>query len=538
MIDFTSRVAVKIHAPLPEAEIYRVVCSEFAASKRYSANIVLLADGGSMVTIGSTCLCPAVIGAAEKAARLKLRGYHIDLAKARSWAKVVLEGQTVVVGSRELLIQWLPGALADILLKILGYEGRTSVLVPIKCRERRVGGLAVSCAAFDPRVVPSVEALAAHISSAVTQSHDEAVRAQIMSRLRDSERTLRSLLDAIPESALLMDVNGMVLATNSAVVRRLHTTVEDLVGACAYDFLPADVAARRRAFVDKVVSTGQPVCFWDMDRGRRLEHHVYPVKNEPGMVTSLAILGIDTTERSRMEKELAEAVRFSSLGLLAAGIAHDIRNPLAVVHCAAQLLEEQSDDADQRRELSRSIQTATQRVSAVVEDLLKCSTPGPLEMSYVDVSDVLERTLAAQAANIAGHAVEVQTTIQPALPPVWANHLLLQEAFSSLTANACDAMTSGGTLEIVAERDREGNVEITFRDTGCGIAPEDLTRVFDPFFTTKQADEHSGMGLFTARHIVKQHRGTITVQSYPGVGTTFVIHLPCQPRNERAIDYD
>jgi len=247
-----------------------------------------------------------------------------------------------------------------------------------------------------------------------------------------------------------------------------------------------------------------------------------------GEVQSLAILGIDISERVRMHSELAMAMRLSSVGLLAASFAHRILNPLAIVSAAAQTLD-QSHDVELREELIRKIRAATQRASSIVSELLRCSAPGPLRLLQMKADTVLDHVLELQAPYLTGHGVRVQRRILPGLPSVWGNELLLQELFHNLIANACEAMPSGGVLKIGAEGDRETGLQITFRDTGQGMAPDDLSRVFDPFFTTKGSTNHAGLGLFVARHIVRQHRGNITVDSEPGQGTTVTIHLPCGP---------
>jgi len=288
--------------------------------------------------------------------------------------------------------------------------------------------------------------------------------------------------------------------------------------------------------VSRVLSTRQPICFRDSDRGRQLEHFVYPVTDESGEVQRVAILGIDISDRVRMHKELALAIRLASVGVLAASFAHRIRNPLAVVSAAAQMLQEQPDDAELCSELTGTILAAIQRASLITEDLDRCSMPGSLRLLQTKVDAVLERVLELQAPYLSAHGVKLQQRIRSGLPSVWGNDLLLQELFHNLVVNACGAMPLGGVLEVRAEGDRETGLEIKFRDTGPGMTAADLSEVFDPFRSTEQKDGDFGLELFMARHIVAQHHGTITVASAPGEGTTFSIRLPCGPPNERIVN--
>jgi PAS domain S-box-containing protein len=222
MIDFTQNVAVKIHGVLEEAEIYRVVGEEFAKSKRYEASIVLLTNGGSKLSVLQTSLPGKKVTSAEKATGLRLQGYRIDLNKSSICSQVVREGRTITARSRDILSEWLPRPLVALILKILGYENRTSVLAPLSCNERIVGAIVVSCAAFDESVVPSVKNLAQHISTALTLADQTAKRLQAEQAVRESEGRFRQMAAVIPVVFWMFSPDWMQAIYVSPAVEQIY----------------------------------------------------------------------------------------------------------------------------------------------------------------------------------------------------------------------------------------------------------------------------------------------------------------------------
>jgi two-component system NtrC family sensor kinase len=239
-----------------------------------------------------------------------------------------------------------------------------------------------------------------------------------------------------------------------------------------------------------------------------------------------------TADLKKAQAQLVQSEKLSSLGRLSASIAHEINNPLAGILTFAKLivrtLEGGPVDEAGRRTLVKNlllVQRETERCSAIVRNLLDFARERPLTLRDVNLNAVIEEGL-----SLIAHQVQIQgVTLDKRLgeiPVVLADFGLLRQAFVNLALNACDAMAKGGTLSITTRLEGR-EVELVAADTGPGIPRENLSRIFDPFFTTKE--KGTGLGLSVVYGIVQRHGGRIEVQSEPGQGTTFVIHLPVKP---------
>jgi len=233
----------------------------------------------------------------------------------------------------------------------------------------------------------------------------------------------------------------------------------------------------------------------------------------------------DVTDRDELERRLVQADKLSSIGLLAAGVAHEVNTPLAVISTYAQLLAKQISDDEQKSKLLDKIAKQTFRASEIVNSLLSFSRTSPTEFVEVDVSKVIHETLNLVEHQLRDSGVEVKLDSPPALPPVKGNAGKLQQVFLNLFLNARDAMDAGGTLAIHVWSEN-GFARIDVADTGQGIAPEHLERIYDPFFTTKAARKGTGLGLSVTYGIVREHGGSIEVESRPGAGSRFRVEFP------------
>ena len=233
----------------------------------------------------------------------------------------------------------------------------------------------------------------------------------------------------------------------------------------------------------------------------------------------------DITDRDELERRLVQADKLSSIGLLAAGVAHEVNTPLAVISTYAQMLAKQISDDEQKSKLLDKIAKQTFRASEIVNSLLSFSRTSPTEFVEVDVSKVIQETLNLVEHQLKKSVIEVKVDLPSALPPVKGNAGKLQQVFLNLFLNARDAMDAGGTLSVRAWSDN-GFARIDVADSGQGIAPEHLERIYDPFFTTKAAMKGTGLGLSVTYGIVREHGGSIEVESRPGAGSRFRVELP------------
>jgi two-component system NtrC family sensor kinase len=234
-----------------------------------------------------------------------------------------------------------------------------------------------------------------------------------------------------------------------------------------------------------------------------------------------------TEEVVALQGRISQSERLASVGMLAAGVAHEINNPLGGILALTSLtLEDLPPDAPDRESLEEVVRQA-ERCRDIVKGLLEFSRQSQVHTEPGDLDGILDAALALLRRQSLFFNVEVVRERGPDLPPVFVDRTKLEEVFLNVLMNAAQAMDGCGTIRISTRADEDGDhVSIRIRDTGRGIPPEQLPHVFDPFFTTRTGGEGTGLGLAIAYGIVTEHRGTISVESEPGRGTTFTIRLP------------
>jgi two-component system, NtrC family, sensor kinase len=256
---------------------------------------------------------------------------------------------------------------------------------------------------------------------------------------------------------------------------------------------------------------------------------IAPLVTRKFQVIGRLIIVDDITERIELEAQLSQADKLSSIGLLAAGVAHEVNTPLAVISSYTQMLGKQLQGDPQKAGLLEKITRQTFRASEIVNNLLNFSRTSGSEIGDVDVNKVIADTLALLDHQFKVAKVEVQNVLEPRLPAIQGNAGRLQQVFLNLFLNAKDAMPGGGTLRVATLNGE--SVSVCVSDTGSGIAPEHIQRIYDPFFTTKTSPREgqargTGLGLSVTYGIIQEHAGKIRVESHPGQGTTFTLDFP------------
>jgi PAS domain S-box-containing protein len=256
---------------------------------------------------------------------------------------------------------------------------------------------------------------------------------------------------------------------------------------------------------------------------------IAPLVTRKFQIIGRLIIMDDITERVELEAQLSQADKLSSIGLLAAGVAHEVNTPLAVISSYTQMLAKQLQGDPQKSGLLEKITRQTFRASEIVNNLLNFSRTSGTEIGDVDVNKVIADTLALLEHQFKVARVEVQNQLSPKLSPIQGNPGRLQQVFLNLFLNAKDAMPGGGTLRVATMNG--DSISVSVSDTGSGIAPENIQRIYDPFFTTKNTpgegqSRGTGLGLSVTYGIIQEHAGKIKVESHPGAGTTFTLDFP------------
>jgi signal transduction histidine kinase len=263
----------------------------------------------------------------------------------------------------------------------------------------------------------------------------------------------------------------------------------------------------------------------EADREITLNIAIAPLVSKDFKQIGRLIIFDDITERSELEARLVQADKLSSIGMLAAGVAHEVNTPLAVISTYAQMLARQVSEDEQKAKLLEKIAKQTFRASEIVNSLLNFSRTSRSDHEDVDLNRVINDTVSLVGHQLQKAGVTARLDLSAGLPVVKGNANKLQQVFLNLVLNARDAMDGGGTLAIRSWADGD-LVRIDVSDTGQGIAPEHLARIYDPFFTTKQARKGTGLGLSVTYGIVQEHGGSIEVESTPGAGTLFHLEFP------------
>jgi PAS domain S-box-containing protein len=243
----------------------------------------------------------------------------------------------------------------------------------------------------------------------------------------------------------------------------------------------------------------------------------------------------DVTDRAHLEEQLRLSEKMAAIGLLAAGVAHEVNTPLTGISSFTQMLLDRSEPGDPRTQLLEKIERQTFRAAKIISSLLNLARPSAGDAAPVDLNAVIGDVLSLLEHQMKVNRIQLRRELGPSGVIVRGIEYKLQQVFLNLFLNARDAMPRGGWLRVSTGTD-QGQAVVEVSDTGTGIPPEQLARIYDPFFTTKPDGRGTGLGLSVTYGIVQEHGGTLSCESVVGQGTTFRLVLPLaeQPRVEAA----
>jgi len=349
-------------------------------------------------------------------------------------------------------------------------------------------------------------------------------KAMQIERLKDFSE---NIVESLNIGVVTVDLEDRIESWNPQLEGLLEISRRDALRKKLQEVLPADLVEEiaSRAAGDHVSGIYK---FRLNTRGGRqlvINASIAPLVGKNGARLGRLILLDDITQRVRLEEQMVQTEKLTSLGLLAAGVAHEVNTPLAVISNYIQMLAKQIPADDPRQKTIERIVKQTFRASEIVNNLLNFSRTGAAEFIEVDLNSVLEETLTLVQHPFKTAQVRVVKNYTEQLPTVLGSITRLQQVFLNLFMNARDAMPSGGMLEVRTGA-QNGSVEVEVTDTGQGIPPEHLHRIFDPFFTTKATGRGTGLGLSVSYGIIKEHAGKVDVRSTPGQGTSFRLEFP------------
>jgi len=402
--------------------------------------------------------------------------------------------------------------------------------VPCRIREHTVAvlglGKTVDGDFLSSDDVELVETIAGYVAVALDNAQlysSLEQKALEIARLKDFSE---NIVESLNIGVLSVDLDGIVESWNTRMEQLFGVSRQESVGRRLSSLLPEELAREIAARGDQEQITGiYKQRLQHQGKSLTLNVSITPLVSKSNERIGRLLLFDDVTQRERMEEQMSQTEKLTSLGLLAAGVAHEVNTPLAVISNYIQMLAKQMPEGDPRQSIIEKIVKQTFRASEIVNNLLNFSRTGAPETADIDVNRVVEETLSLVAHPLKASHIQVMKQLGEPLPAVRGSANKLQQVFLNLFLNARDAMPGGGMLEVRTAA-HNGSVEIEVADTGGGIAREHIHRIFDPFFTTKASGRGTGLGLSVSYGIIKEHAGKIDVRSTPGKGTSFHVEFP------------
>jgi PAS domain S-box-containing protein len=378
------------------------------------------------------------------------------------------------------------------------------------------------------RTVSGYVAVAIENSLLYQEQQERAAELELLKELNES------IVESINVGLLAVDLDGQVTHCNSALEEMLGVYRDEAIGKHVEELFAEDFAET----LQQVLGNAR----WHLTElrhiyklhtasqtGRSLVLNIAlaPLQADSQGRTGALVVLEDVTARMRLEEQLQQREKLSSIGLLAAGVAHEVNTPLTGVSSYTQMLLGMMPETDPKHALLQKVRRQADRASDIVNNLLNFSrTGGATEFTELSINQVLDDTLQLLEPQLRRNLIEIVRHYDPDIPKAYGNAVKLQQIFTNLILNARDAIPEGGRIMLSTSSNDEDTLTVEVSDTGIGIAPENVAKIYDPFYTTKGVGRGTGLGLAVSYGIVQEHSGHISVESTPGKGTTFRITLP------------
>ncbi|MBW2265296.1 MAG: PAS domain-containing protein [Deltaproteobacteria bacterium] len=329
----------------------------------------------------------------------------------------------------------------------------------------------------------------------------------------------------LPMGLVASDENGRIAAFNDTAEAILGKPGKEVIGETVSSVLPSELWQ----LTDQLKKTGTVVeedieCRTGVDTAVPLRTSAAVVRDEGGSFLGYVFIFRDLTYVRRLQQEVERSRRLAALGRLAAGVAHEIRNPLSSIKGFATYFKERLENNPQDQDTAKIMIQEVERLDRVIGQLLEFARPSHLRTKPVRLADLIQHSLKLIEGDARARGVEVKAKISSDLPEIELDADRMSQVLLNLYLNSIQAMDEGGTIEVKASRDDiKKYTKITISDNGKGIDPKDKERIFDPYFTTKS--DGTGLGLAIVHKIMEAHRGDIEVESRPGLGTTITLIL-------------
>jgi two-component system NtrC family sensor kinase len=392
-------------------------------------------------------------------------------------------------------------------------------------------------------------------------------------KLRERNEEMETILDGIQDFILVITPEKEIVDVNASFLRQMNYLREDVVGHKCYEVFQRATRKSSNCHMvcplEKVVQNKKPhqAVLTRLNHKGEIQYGeltIFPIWERDGKISKFIEISRDVTERKREEEEITRRLemmveqrtqqlkethdkllhqdKMASLGKLSASVVHEINNPIAgilnLTMLIKRIIREDSIGEKQMEQITQFLdlmETETRRISRIVSNLLVFSRQTKLELKDVNINRLIEKTLLLNSNLLKINGVKIHEKLSPDLPEIVGSEDQLQQVFMNLLSNAAEALaaTQGGVLRLetsYSEADRK--IKVRFKDSGAGIPKANFSKLFEPFFTTKKKGKGVGLGLSVAYGIIKEHGGSVYVNSKEGKGTTFEISLPLKPSSD------
>ena len=389
-----------------------------------------------------------------------------------------------------------------------------------------------------------LQTVAGYVAVAVENSllyQEQEKRAEELALLKEFNE---SIVESVNVGLLAVDENGLITRCNSTFEEMLGLSRDETIGKVVEDIFDRafamnleNILGKSRWHLTEIRHAYKLYTNSADGKSLILNVAVAPLRSVSQNQTGAIIVFENVTSRVKLEESLQQSEKLSSIGLLAAGVAHEVNTPLTGVSSYTQMLLGMIPETDPKHALLLKVQKQTERATNIAGNLLNFSRGGSsTDFTEVNINKLLEDTLQLLEPQMRKSQVEIVKNYSEIAPKIFGNAGKLQQVFTNLILNARDAMIGSGRISLLTAFDENGDVVVEVSDTGEGIAPDNLSKIYDPFFTTKGIGSGTGLGLAVSYGIVQEHSGSIEAHSNLGEGTTFHLVFPqAKVRLQRAV---
>jgi two-component system NtrC family sensor kinase len=497
--------------------------------------------------LGSEDVLVGVAGALNRRLQTDACVIWVRTPDGAAFRPVFADGMPYPPGDRaDQVMQWVQGGPVEEL-----DDGRWRIRIPLVHEGEHLGLLETAIrdsaeSTVFRKVIGIVANILAPLLGSFELSEDLASEVAIRTRETEAQRRFTSkIIDSLPVGLYVIDRDYVIQAWN----RKRETGKQGVdrdraVGRSVFEVLHLQSRDLLRQEFDSVFRTGriEQVEVQSSSSGEPRHYRItkVPMRLDDDEITHVITIGEDLTDWKMVQRQAAQTEKLAAVGQLAAGVMHELNNPLATIGACVEALTVRSEDLSESQRSSieeylRIVESELGRCKAIVDGLLDFSRPKSRMMREVQLNQVVEDALFLVKHHDRFKRIRLDRQLGAHLPSVMANSEQLVQVFLALMLNAIDAMEGTGVLTVTTgiSLDSEGEIVVEFTDTGMGIPADELPKIFEPFFSTKQPGRGTGLGLSICYGVVQQHGGRIEVDSAMGHGSTFRVYLPLYSGQEQ-----